>query len=445
MSKEPFDLLLLGGTVVTGQGMRRADVGMRDGRISAVEEGLTGARETVDVTGLHLLPGVIDTQVHFREPGMTHKEDIESGTRAAAMGGVTTVFEMPNTDPTTTTPDALQHKLERARATAWCRINFFVGASPDNVDRLAELERLPGTPGIKVFMGSSTGSLLVEDRDLLRRVMQSGCRPMPVHAEDEARLRERKPLAAQAADPAFHPEWRDPETAVLATTKLIELCAETGRPVHILHISTADELPLIREAKRHGLPVTCEATPQHLLLDSALYAELGTKLQMNPPVRDASHREAIAQAFLEGLFDVVGSDHAPHTADEKARPYPQSPSGMPGVQTTLPLLLDWSARGGPALPFLVQRLCENPAALYGIRDVGRLETGSLADLSVVDLAGEFEVTSDWLQSKCGWSPYEGRKLKGKPVHTLVGGKFVVRDAALLARPENVEVSYHWKP
>ncbi len=439
-----FDLLVLGGTVVTGLGTCPADIGMVEGRIAEIGSlGSSSADTILDARGLHIFPGVIDTQVHFREPGMTHKEDLESGTRAAVMGGVTTVFEMPNTNPPTTSAEALADKLVRCQGRAWCDYAFFVGASGENVDKLSTLEMLPGTPGIKIFMGSSTGTLLVEDDEVLRSVLKRGIRRCSIHAEDEARLRTRKPLADSSVQ--LHPVWRDPEAARLATERILRLCEETGRPVHVLHISTLDELPLLAESKRRGSGATCEVTPQHLWFAAPdCYETLGTRGQMNPPIRSGEHRAALRAALMAGLFDVIGSDHAPHTLEEKALPYPQSPSGMAGVQTLLPVMITLCLRDQLiSLERLVQMTSENPANLFGIANKGKVEPGFDADLAVVDLH-EFEVTEDWLQSKCGWSPYEGERLLGRPVHTVIRGKVVVEDGTLRGEPGGLPARFNWK-
>ena len=441
-----FDLIVQGGTVVTSESSKVTDIGIRGGRIVAVGD-LSGSdsAEVLDATGLHVLPGVIDTQVHFREPGMEQKEDLESGSRAAVAGGVTTFFEMPNTKPSTTTQVLLEDKLARAEKKSWCDFGFFVGASEENIDRLDKLEMLPGVPGIKTFVGSSTGNLLVESEELLREVMKHGKRPMPVHSEDEPRLRERKSLISERPHPREHPFLRDPEAARISTEKVIRLCRETGRPVHVLHISTMEELPLLREAKKEGLRVTCEVTPNHLTFELEDYEKLGSKVQMNPPVRSEGHRLAIWLAVQDGLFNVIGSDHAPHTEEEKAQPYPDSPSGMPGVQTLLPVMLNWVNQGEIGLNHLVQLTSEAPAKLYGIKGKGKIAAGFDADLAIVDLHGQFSVTKEWLQSKCGWSPLEGRTLKGKPVHTLVRGEFAVRDGELVGAPGNGQMTqFTWK-
>jgi dihydroorotase len=427
-------------------GLARGDVAVRDGRIVAVGDvGEFNAETTVEAAGLVVMPGVIDTQVHFREPGLEHKEDLESGTRAAIMGGVTSIFEMPNTNPTTTTEEALQDKLKRAEGRAWCDYSFFIGASSENVDELARLEMLPGTPGIKIFMGSSTGPLLVGDDDTLRRVLTNGTRRCPIHAEDEPRNTARKALISEAPHPREHPFLRDAESARLATERILRLSEETGRPVHILHVSTADELPLIRDAKARGLGTTAEVTPQHLFFQAPeCYERLGSLAQMNPPVREASHRQAIRAALAEGVFDVVGSDHAPHTLEEKAQPYPKSPSGMPGVQTLLPVMLTLVNQGLLSLTDLVRLACENPTRIYGIRGKGFVQPGFDADLVLVDMQRTQTFERSMVQSKCGWSPYEGETLTGWPVHVVSRGQVAVRDGSLCGQPSGAPVRFDWK-
>lgn len=440
------DLLIRNGTIVSGEGRRKADIAVRDGFIAAVGDlSDIATTETLDATGLHVLPGAIDTQVHFREPGLTHKEDLESGTRAAIMGGVTTIFEMPNTDPATTTPEALEDKLVRAEGRAWCDHAFFVGASTENLDRLSELELLPGSPGIKIFMGSSTGSLLVPDDPTLREVLRNGVRRCAVHAEDEPRLRERKALVGDAPQPEDHPFLRDAEAAALATRRLIALVEETGRPVHILHISSADEVPMIAEAKARGLPITAEITPQHLwFAGPEAYRTQGTHVQMNPPIRDDSHRRRLREGLRDGAFDVFGSDHAPHTLEEKSRPYPASPSGMPGVQTFVPALLTLAADGLLDLETFVRMACENPTDLYGIRGKGFIGEGFDADLVILDPIARSPVTPDWLQSKCGWSPYLDVDLAGIPEVVILRGTVVVRERRLVGSPQGRPVRFSWK-
>ena len=401
------------------------------------------AREEIDATGLVAIPGVIDTQVHFREPGMEHKEDLESGTRAAILGGVTTIFEMPNTNPTTTTEAALLDKLARAAGRAWCDYSFFVGATTENISELAHLETLPGSPGIKIFMGSSTGPLLVGDDEHLRRVLQHGTKRCPIHAEDEPRNRERKLLLSDHPHPREHPFLRDATSARIATERILALSEQTGRPVHILHVSTADELPILVLAKENGASVTCEVTPQHLWFQAPeCYEKLGTLAQMNPPIRAAEHRAAIRDALKSGLFDVFGSDHAPHTLEEKSQPYPTSPSGMPGVQTLLPILLTLAKQEVTNIHQIVKMACERPAELYGISDKGSFEAD--ADLVLVDPDASYVFERSMVASKCGWSPYEGETFTGQVKHVLLRGRPVVAEGELVGPPSGEPVRFNWK-
>lgn len=429
---ESFDLIITDVQIASPSGVSEpTDIALKNGQIAAIGTlDRHKAATLLNAKGLVALPGVIDSQVHFREPGLTHKEDIESGTRAAVLGGVTTVFDEPNTNPTTTTAEALAEKCALAQGRSWCHIGFWVGASMDNLDQIADLDGLPGSPGIgEVFMGSSTGPLLVSDDDSLRRVLRAARRRVAIHAEDEPRLIERIPIRDSVPHARNHPVWRDVESSVLATRRILALSAETQHPVHILHVSTADELPLLAEGKR-TLGTTCEITPQHLTFGLEDYEELGTRLQMNTPVRGEPHRAALWAAVRDGLFDVLGSDHAPHTLEEKAKTYPASPSGMPGVQTLLPVMLDWVAKGALTLPRLVALSSANPARLFGLPAKGTLTPGFDADITLVDLRAAWTVTDDQMASKCAWTPFHGRSLTGRVIHTFVSGTHVVRESQL---------------
>ena len=422
----PYDLLLRGGTVVTPSGPMTTTVAVRDQRIAAlgVPE-RTEARTVLDLTGLHVLPGVIDSQVHFREPGLEHKEDLESGTRGAVLGGVTTIFEMPNTSPNTDSPEALGDKLVRARGRAWCDHAFFLGATAENADQLGGWEDLPGCAGVKVFMGSSTGSLLVSDDEVLARVLASGRRRVAIHAEDENRLVARRERAEAAADVSAHPQWRDVGTAVAATRRVLRLAREAGRRIHVLHITTADELPLLAAARDVA---TVEVTPQHLTLAAPdCYEGLGTFAQMNPPIRDAHHRAALWGAVTDGLVDVIGSDHAPHTREEKSKPYPSSPSGMPGVQTLVPVMLAHVHVGRLSLARFVDLTSAGPARIYNITGKGRIARGYDADFTIVDLKAERTIDNAWIASKSGWTPFHGMPVTGWPIMTVIRGRIVMRD------------------
>lgn len=431
---ERFDLIVKGGTVATPGGLVAADIGARGGRIAALgalDE--AAAEEVIDARGLHVLPGVIDTQVHFREPGNEHKEDLASGTRAAALGGVAAVCEMPNTNPSTTTEALLEDKLARAAGRAAVDHAFFVGAAHENVGELAALEQLPGCAGVKLFMGSSTGSLLVPDDEGVLAVLRAGRRRVAVHAEDETRLVERKRIALEGRTPHLHPLWRDEETALLAVRRLLAHARSAGRRVHVLHVTSAGEMELLA---RHKDIATVETTPQHLTLAAPeCYDRLGSLAQMNPPIREASHRAALWRAVREGVVDVIGSDHAPHTLEEKARPYPDSPSGMPGVQTLVPILLDHVHAGRLSLERFVDLTSAGPARIYGIVGKGRIARGYDADFTVVDLALERVIENRWIASRCGWTPFAGMRVTGWPRMTVIRGRLVMREDELLGSPQ----------
>ena len=435
-----IDLVLRGGRVATPGGILEADLAILEGRIAAIGRlGEVAAREEARIAGLTVLPGVIDPQVHFREPGLTHKEDLATGTTAAIKGGVTTVFEMPNTSPPTTTAEALADKLARAGGRAWCDYAFFVGASEENAGALAELERLPGCAGVKLFMGSSTGTLLVGEDEGVEAVLRGGRRRIAVHSEDEARLRERLALVQGSGDPSLHPLWRDEETALRATLRLLALARRCGRPVHVLHVTTAEEMDLLGRNKDIA---TVEVTPQHLTLAAPdCYSALGTLAQMNPPIREARHRDALWRGIEEGIVDCLGSDHAPHTLEEKARPYPTSPSGMPGVETMLPLMLDHVAAGRLSLERLIDLTSAGPARVYGIAGKGRIAVGYDADLVCVDLKRRRTIRAAELSSRCGWTPFEGREVTGGPVLTLLRGRVACREGEVAGAPSGAPVRF----
>ncbi|MBX6424595.1 MAG: dihydroorotase [Variibacter sp.] len=436
---ETFDLILKGGTVVNHDGEGVRDLGIRDGAIAAIGELAPAAAGTVvDCRGLHVLPGVIDTQVHFREPGLTHKEDLESGSRSAVMGGVTAVFEMPNTDPPTVTAEALTDKVRRARHRMHCDFAFFVGGTRENVKELPELERLPGAAGVKVFMGSSTGSLLIEDDDGVREVLRAIRRRAAFHCEDERRLRARKELRVEG-DPRSHPVWRDEQAALACTERLVRLARETGRRVHVLHVTTAEEMDFL---KHHKDVASVEVTPHHLTLAAPdCYERLGTFAQMNPPVREARHRAALWRALAAGIVDVLGSDHAPHTREEKARPYPASPSGMTGVQTLVPLMLDHVNAGRLSLQRFVDLTSAGPARLFGIARKGRIAVGYDADLTVVDLRRREMITDAWIAARPGWTPYHGTEVTGWVIGTFVRGHRVMWEGELVTPAQGEPVRF----
>ena len=432
-----YDLVLKGGTVVNQDGSAIRDIAVSRGRIVDIGSFAGTAAETIDCRGLHVLPGVIDSQVHFREPGAEHKEDLESGSRAAVMGGVTAVFEMPNTKPLTTSAAALAGKVARAVNRMFCDFAFYVGGTRDNVADLAVLEKLPASAGIKVFMGSSTGDLLVEDDESVARILAAISRRAAFHSEDEFRLRARK-NEQRAGDASSHPVWRDAEAARLSTERLLRLARRAGKRVHVLHVSTAEEMPLLAAAKDIA---TVEVTPHHLTLTSEDYARLGTKLQMNPPVRDAHHCDAIWKAVADGTVDVLGSDHAPHTLDEKAKPYPESPSGMTGVQTLVPVMLDHVNAGRLTLERFVDLTSHGPARIFGIARKGRIAHGYDADFTIVDLNRRRKIENAWIESKAGWTPYDGKTVTGWPVGTIIRGRRVMWDGAIIGPAHGAPVMF----
>ncbi|HZE47326.1 MAG TPA: dihydroorotase [Xanthobacteraceae bacterium] len=420
---DTYDLIVRGGIVVNQAGEGLRDIGVTAGRIAAIGDlARASAGETIAAKGLHVLPGVIDTQVHFREPGLTQKEDLETGSRSAVLGGVTAVFEMPNTNPTTTSAEALADKLARGHHRMHCDFAFYMGGTRENTRELPELERLPGCCGVKVFVGSSTGSLLVEDDDGLRNILKAIRRRAAFHSEDEYRLRERKDQRI-AGDPRSHPVWRDETVALQCTQRLVALARETGKRVHVLHITSAREMEYLAA---HKDVASVEVTPHHLTLAAPeCYERLGTLAQMNPPVREASHRAALWRGLDQGIVDVLGSDHAPHTRAEKAKPYPESPSGMTGVQTLVPLMLDHVNAGKLTLQRFVDLTSAGPNRLFGIAGKGRIAVGYDADFTIVDLKRRATITDAGVGSRAGWTPYDGVTVTGWPVGTVVRGQRVM--------------------
>ncbi|MFB8341206.1 dihydroorotase [Brucella cytisi] len=425
---ETFDTILKGATIVNHDGIGQRDIGIRNGRIAAIGSLSTHtAGEVIDCTGLHLLPGVVDSQVHFREPGLEHKEDLETGSLAAVLGGVTSVFEMPNTKPLTTSAETLEDKIRRGRHRMHCDFAFWVGGTRDNAKDVAELERLPGAAGIKVFMGSSTGDLLVEDDDGVRSILKNTRRRAAFHSEDEFRLKEREGLRVQG-DPSSHPVWRDEVAALQCTERLVRIAHDTGARIHVLHISTAEEIDFLKD---HKDVATCEATPHHLTLSADDYKTLGNLIQMNPPVRDKRHRDGVWKGIGQGIVDVLGSDHAPHTLEEKQKPYPASPSGMTGVQTLVPIMLDHINAGRLTLERFVDLSSHGPNRIFGMARKGRIAVGYDADLTIVDMKRRETITHEQAGSKAGWTPYHGKTVTGWPIGTFVRGIKVMWEAEIV--------------
>jgi dihydroorotase len=421
-----FDLVVRGGTIVNHAGEGAGDIGVRDGRIVAIGDLATpSAGQVFDATGLHVLPGVIDTQVHFREPGNEHKEDLETGTRAAALGGVTALFEMPNTAPPTTSAQALLDKIARAKGRAHVDHAFYVGATHENADQLGEIERTPGCCGVKTFMGSSTGTLLVGDDEGLDRIVKNINRRGAFHAEDEDRLNDRKKLSREG-DWTSHPEVRDDQCGLIAVKHLVEKARKYGKRVHVLHVSSAIEMEFLATAKDVA---TVETLPQFLTFKAPeVYERLKGFAQMNPPIRYEKDRAALwSLGIAQGVVDVLGTDHAPHTMEEKQRPYPQSPSGMPGVQTLVPVMLTHVAHGKLSLARFVDLTSAGPNRVFGIANKGRIALGYDADLTIVDLKAERTIWAEDGATRCGWTPFHGHNAKGWVKATIIRGMTVMRD------------------
>ena len=427
---ETYDLILKGGTVVNHDGEGARDIGISAGRFAAIGD-LTraSAGEVLDCRGLNVLPGVIDSHVHMREPGLTHKEDLESGSRSAVLGGVTAVFEMPNTDPPTVDAAAVADKVARGHHRMHCDFAFYVGATRENTKDLGELEMLPGVAGVKVFMGSSTGSLLIEDDDGVRAVLKAIRRRAVFHSEDEYRLRERMGYRVDG-DPRSHPIWRDATAALMCTQRLIALAHETGKRVHVLHVTSRDEMEFLAA---HKDVASAECTPHHLTMAAPeCYEKHGTFAQINPPIRDAAHRDGLWRGIAQGIVDSLGSDHSPHTIAEKSQTYPKAHSGITGVQTLVPIMLDHVNAGRLSLQRFVDLTSAGPARLFGIAAKGRIAVGYDADLTVVDLKRRETISNGWIASRAGWTPYDGVSVTGWPVGTVIRGHKAMWEGNLTA-------------
>ncbi|MFZ6761623.1 dihydroorotase [Pseudoroseomonas sp. WGS1072] len=435
-----YDLILRGGRCVLPWGEAEANIGVRAGRIAAIGAlgGATAERE-IDCRGLHVLPGLIDPHVHLRDPGDPAVETIPTGTRAAVLGGIATVFDMPNTTPSITTQRALEEKRAYAQGKSWCDIGFYIGAGKSNIPKLAALELEPDVCAVKVFAGSSTGDLLVEDDASLERVMRSGRRRVCYHSEDEYRLQERKPLYAAGGPHRLHAEWRDVECAFLGTRRLMALARETGRPAHILHVSTAEELAYLRDFRDVA---TVEVLVNHLSQTDEAYDRLGGYAVMNPPIRDERHMRAAWAAVADGTVDCIGSDHAPHSRANKEKPWPATAAGLTGVQTLVPIMLDHVNAGRLSLGRMVDLMAAGPARVYGAVTKGRLAAGFDADFTIVDLRKTRTIEESWIVSPCGWTPFAGQSCTGWPVMTLVRGHLVMREDEILGEAIGAPALFH---
>ena len=433
-----FDLLIRNGTAVLPWGEFAADIGVREGRIVAI--GATGtADETIEATGLHVLPGLIDPHVHLRDPGDPAIETIPTGTKAAVLGGLAAVFDMPNTSPAITSAERVEWKQGYVEANSWCDIGLYVGATKANTPELATLETLPGVCAVKVFAGSSTGDLLIEDDPSLEAVMRSGRRRVAYHSEDEYRLQERKPMFHSGMPYRSHMEWRDEECALLGTRRLMALARKTGRLTHILHVSTAGELEMLRGYRDIA---TAELLVNHLTQWAPdVYDQLGGFGVMNPPIRGREHWEAAWAAVRDGTADTIGSDHAPHPRAAKLKPWPEVPAGLTGVQTLVPVMLDHVNAGRLTLGRMVDLMCAGPARVYGALGKGRIAAGYDADFTLVDMKRRRTIEESWIVSPCGWTPFAGMQITGWPAATIVRGRVVMREDEVLGEPSGRLVQF----
>ena len=437
-----FDLLLKNGIVVLPWGLAEVDIGVRDGRIAAIGQNLGAAATVFDAAHLHILPGIIDPHVHFRDGGqggIAGVEDMLSGTKGAVLGGVTSIFDMPNTTPAGIDTETMRAKHAYITGHAYCDVGLYVGATKTNADDLGGLETLPGVCAVKVFAGSSTGNLMVEDDENIERVMRSGRRRIAFHSEDEYRLQARKPMFKSGDSYANHAVWRDVECAFLGTRRIMALARKTGRPAHILHVSTAEELDYMKDFRDLG---SVEVLLNHLVQSAPdVYERLGAYGVMNPPIRDERHLRAAWEAVADGTVDTIGSDHAPHSRAAKDRPWPDCAAGLTGVQTLLPMMLEQVNQGRLSLSRLADLMAAGPARIYGVVAKGRIVAGYDADFSIIDLAASRTIENAWIASPCGWTPFDGQRVTGWPMATIVRGNIVMREGELAAPPLGRPVTF----
>ena len=427
-----LDLIIKNGQCYKNGKLEDLDVAIKNGKIEEIGQISDKAEETIEAKGLIVLPGCIDTQTHFREPGSTDTEDLHSGSKAAIVGGITSVFEMPNTNPPTSTKKEFQKKLDLAKNRMYCNYAFYFGATADNANELADLKNLEGCCGIKLFAGSSTGNLLVADEKDIETVFQNSSKVVAVHSEDEEILNINKKLIKKG-DVHSHPIWRSEECAISSTRRIVKIAERYNKKAHVLHITTKQEIDFLSQHKGN---ITFEITPQHLTIYAPeCYDKLGTYAQMNPPLRDKSHYDRLWYAVKNNLNDTIGSDHAPHLKVNKDKEYPNSPSGMPGVQTLMPVMLNHVNDGKLSLNQLINLVCENPIKIFGIKNKGFIKKGYDADLTIIDMKKIIEIKNENIESKCGWTPFDGYKFKGTPVFTIINGKVKMENGKIVGEPE----------
>jgi dihydroorotase len=427
-----LDLIIKNGLCYIDGYLKRQDIGIKNNKITEIGTiNSESSKDVFDASTLTVLPGCIDTQVHFREPGSTNAEDLNSGSRAAIAGGITSVFEMPNTNPPTSNKVEFYNKLKLAKNRMYCNYAFYFGATPDNQEELANLQDLQGCCGIKLFVGSSTGNLLVQNEEDIEKVFQSSSKIVSVHSEDEEILNMRKKLIKEG-DVKTHPVWRNEESAISSTRKIVKIAERLKKKAHILHVTTKEEVDFLSQHKGN---VSFEITPQHLTLTAPeCYEKLGTYAQMNPPLRDKTHQDRLWYGVRNNFLDIIGSDHAPHLKENKDKTYPNSPSGMPGVQTLVPVMLNHVNAGKLTLEQFINFVCENPVKIFGIKNKGFIKTGYDADLTIVDMNKKILIKNENIESKCKWSPFNEMEFKGKPVLTVVNGKIKMKDGKILGGP-----------
>ena len=435
-----LDLIIKNGSCYIDGNLTKTDIGIVNSKISQIGNlENEKSKDIYDANNLIVLPGCLDTQVHFREPGSTDTEDLHSGSRAAIVGGITGVFEMPNTNPPTSNKKEFQRKLDLAKNRMYCNYAFYFGATADNADDLASLKTLEGCCGIKLFAGSSTGNLLVAEEEDIDKVFQNSSKVVAVHSEDEAILNINKKLIKNG-DVNSHPIWRSVECALSSTRRIVRIAERYNKKAHILHITTKEEVDFLSQHKGN---ITFEITPQHLTLYAPdCYEKLGTYAQMNPPLRDKSHYERLWYGVRNNFNDTIGSDHAPHLKANKDKEYPNSPSGMPGVQTLLPVMLDHVNNRKLSLNQLMNLLCENPVRIFGIKNKGYIKKDFDADFTIVNMDQIIEIKNEKIESKCGWSPFNGNKFKGTPVATIINGKIKMKDGNIIGDAEGLPLQFN---
>ncbi len=435
-----LDLIIKNGTCYIDGNLKKLDLGITKDKISQIGDlSKEKANNFFDAENLIVLPGCMDTQVHFREPGSTDAEDLNSGSKAAVVGGITGVFEMPNTKPPTSNKKEFQNKLNLAKNRMYCNYAFYFGATPQNMEDLKKLDKLEGCCGVKLFAGSSTGTLLVDKEKDIEKVFEKTSKIVSVHSEDEEILNLRKKLIIKG-NVLTHPVWRNEECAISSTRKIVKIAKRLNKKAHILHVTTKEEVDFLSQNKGN---ITFEITPQHLTLTSPeCYEKLGTFAQMNPPIRDKSHFDRLWYAVRNNYNDTIGSDHAPHLKKNKQKEYPDSPSGMPGVQTLLPVMLNHINEGRLKLDQLVKLLCENPTNIFRIQNKGFINKSFDADFTIIDLNKVIEIKNEKIESKCGWSPFDGYKFKGTPVATIINGKIKMKNGKILGDPTGKTIKFN---